>query len=445
MAASRRIRPAHLLALVLILPPVYKLVERLLPEPPPVKIDTRAVAAGGELFHHQWTANDPLSSGDGLGPIFNARSCVECHFQGGPGGGGAIENNVTIYGASPHLLPKDKSVPSLGVIHAKAIRPEFQERLSNVLPRLPGTPSIPLEQLVDPNFRCTIPSGVLITQRNTPALFGDGLLDAIPEATLYAEQRRNSSVARLAGLSRAKDSSVRGRVVRMADGRVGRFGWKAEFASLGDFVRAACANELGLSNPSRTQATSLAKRDYKGKGVDLTDAQCSLMTDFLRDLAAPVQVMPTDPGARHRVENGSKQFEAIGCADCHTPDLGTIKGFYSNLLIHEMGSDLASSNGYNGDPPVTPGFDEEEGVPPSDTEWRTAPLWGVADSAPYLHDGRAKTLDQAIVLHGGEASNVVSKYKALSSQDQHDIVAFLQTLRAPHATTSSTTVATASR
>lgn len=430
MAASRRFRPAHLLALVLITPPVYKLAESFWPEAGPRKLDARAVAAGGELFNHQWTTGDPLASGDGLGPVFNARSCVECHFQGGIGGGGPIENNVTIYGASPGLLPKDKSIPSVGVVHSHAIKPEFQEKLSHVLPGLPDTPSVALERLIDPNFRCTIPSGVLITHRNTPALFGDGLLDAIPEDALYAQQRRNSSVARLAGLSRAKDLKVRGRVTRMADGRVGRFGWKAEFASLDDFVRAACANELGLSNPKRTQAISLARPDYKSKGTDLSDAQCSLMADFLRDLPAPVRTASTDPKARARVANGEKAFEAIGCADCHTRDLGTIQGFYSNLLIHDMGTDLASSNGYNGDPPVSPSFDEE-GIPPGDTEWRTPPLWGVADSAPYLHDGRAKTLDQAITLHGGEASNVVARYNQLSSEDRVDLIAFLQTLRAP--------------
>ncbi|WP_435006391.1 di-heme oxidoredictase family protein [Tundrisphaera lichenicola] len=433
MASFRRIRPAHLIALVLIVPPIYKIGERFWPAPSPVKVDARAVAAGSELFHHQWKINDPLSSGDGLGPIFNARSCVECHFQGGPGGGGPVENNVTIYGASPSLLPKDKSIPPLGVIHSHATRPDFQERLNLVLPGLPGTPSIELERLVDPNFRCTIPSGVLITQRNTPALFGDGLLDAISEDLLYAEQRRNSSLARIAGLSRAKDPSVRGRVVRMADGRVGRFGWKAEFASLDDFVRAACANELGLSNPSRKQATSLAKPEYQAQGIDLSEAQCSLMTDYLRDLPAPVQVLPSSAGAIKQVQEGSATFSAIGCADCHTPDLGTMKGFYSNLLIHEMGSDLASSNGYNGDPPSTPGFDDEEGVPPSDTEWRTPPLWGVADSAPYLHDGRAKTLDEAIVLHGGEALNVVERYKKLPSSEQRSLIAFLETFRAPSA------------
>jgi CxxC motif-containing protein (DUF1111 family) len=155
------------------------------------------------------------------------------------------------------------------------------------------------------------------------------------------------------------------------------------------------------------------------------------MADFLRDLARPVQVMPESSQARQHVENGAKQFGLIGCADCHTPDVGPIKGFYSNLLIHEMGADLASSNGYNGDPPVNPQFDNDEGLPPADTEWRTPPLWGVADSAPYLHDGRAETLEKAIALHGGEASAVTKRFEELPTGDQDDLIAFLKTLRAP--------------
>jgi len=292
--------------------------------------------------------------------------------------------------------------------------------------------------------RVIFPTGVSVTQRNTPALFGDGLLDAIPEDALHAEQRRNSDVARLVGLSRAKDSKIRGRVARLPNGRLGRFGWKAEFASLDDFVRAACANELGLSNPTRAQATSLARRDYQPKGTDLSDAQCVLIGDFLRDLPAPVQVRPGNPTEKARVENGSKQFAAIGCADCHTPNLGPIEGFYSNLLLHDMGSDLASSTGYYGEPPAPPGSSGEN-APPIANEWRTPPLWGVADSAPYLHDGRANSLEKAIALHGGEASEVAAKFALLPRQDQDDLLAFLGTLRAPGASNSDSNPKTASR
>ena len=429
MADRRRFRPAYLVAFVLVVPPIYKVAEWAWPGGGPGKSDVRAVAAGRDLFNHDWTVGDPLSSGDGLGPVFNATSCVACHSQGGPGGGGPVEHNVTVYGLSPAVLPKDRPIPPIGVVHSHAIKPEFQERLNHVLPGLPGTPSVPLAQLTD-RSRVLFPAGVSVTQRNTPALFGDGLLDAVPEEALHAEQRRNSDLVRLVGLGRAKDSKIRGRVARLPNGRIGRFGWKAEFASLDDFVRAACANELGLSNPARAQATSLAKRDYQAKGVDLSDAQCVLIGDFLRDLPAPVQAVPTGPERKAHVENGAKQFEAIGCADCHRPDLGPIQGFYSNLLLHDMGTDLASSTGYYGEPPARPGSSGEN-APPVANEWRTPPLWGVADSAPYLHDGRADTLEKAITLHAGEASDVSARFSALPQPDQADLLAFLGTLRAP--------------
>ncbi len=443
MLTPRRFRPAHLVAIVLLAPPAYKLAEMAWPSTGPRHADPMAVAAGRDLFNHEWTVNDPLSGGDGVGPVFNARSCLECHNQGGGGGGGPVERNVTVYGLASTALPKGRAIPPIGVIHAGAIDPKFQETLNMAHPGLPRAKSMPLAQLID-RSRVTLPTGVTVTQRNTPALFGDGLLDAVPEASLHAEQRRNSELARLTGLSRAKDPQIRGRVARLPDGRLGRFGWKGEFASLDDFVRAACANELGLSNPTRPQVTSLASRDYQAKGVDLTDAQCVQIGDFLRELPQPVQAIPADASERARVANGSSRFEAIGCADCHTPALGSLEGFYSNLLLHDMGPELASSTGYYGEPPAAP----SEGTgppPPIANEWRTPPLWGVADSAPYLHDGRAATLELAIARHAGEAAGVVARYNDLPASDQAAIVAFLKTLRAPAAGVAPSAMATAAR
>ena len=145
---------------------------------------------------------------------------------------------------------------------------------------------------------------VVVTQRNTPALFGDGLIDAISDETLVSHQREHSTAARLVGLNGARDGKVRGRVARLADGRIGRFGWKLEFATLNDFVKAACANELGLANPDRPQATPLGKPGYKEKGIDLTDEQCGVMTDFIRALPAPAQVVAVRPGPGGPGANG---------------------------------------------------------------------------------------------------------------------------------------------
>ncbi len=430
MSERRGMRPAHWVVLALLLAPAWKLGERVF-RPGPKTVTTQDAAAGRELFNHEWTAHDPLTKGDGLGPVFNARSCLECHNQGGPGGGGPVSKNVMVYG----LIGDPHGMPLSGVVHLKSVKPEFQETLDLLRPGLPHSPTIPLAELVD----STRPrrTDIVITQRNTPALFGDGLIDAVPDDTLISHMRQHMTAARLVGLNRAKDANVKGRIARLADGRLGRFGWKLEFATLQEFVKAACANELGLSNPERPQATPLGKPAYAAPGTDLTDAQCVLMTDFIRALPAPVQVMPHDPATVAAVQRGETLFKEIGCADCHVRDLGPVDGLYSDNLLHDMGAQLQSSTGYYGsiipEPPIA---NDKFAVSqqPTPGEWRTAPLWGVADSSPYLHDGRAESLEQAIELHGGEAVDVAKRFREASPADRAAIVEFLKTLRAPQQT-----------
>jgi CxxC motif-containing protein (DUF1111 family) len=433
MAAHRRMRPAHWIVLVLVVAPGWKVAERFW-RPGPKVVSAATRAAGLELFNHEWTPGDPLARGDGLGPVFNARSCAECHRQGGTGGGGPNANNVTVFGlaaADTHGLPR------AGVVHQKAIAPEFQETLHQVDPALPAMPSLPLETLNDRDSGPRL-TDTVVTQRNTPALFGDGLIDAIPDEAIVAQQREHSTAARLVGLNSARDGQVRGRVARLADGRVGRFGWKLEFATLNDFVKAACANELGLANPDQPQPTPLGRPGVKGRGDDLTDAQCSTMADFLRTLPAPGQVPPADPAQAALARSGRSLFTSVGCADCHAETLGPAVGIYSDLLLHDMGIALEARAGYRPSncgvaipPPNVPNEKFAGSLQPTPVEWRTAPLWGVADSAPYLHDGRAATLEEAIELHGGEASGVVERFQQLSPDRRDAVIAFLKTLRAP--------------
>jgi CxxC motif-containing protein (DUF1111 family) len=446
MSVASRMRPVHWVVVLLALAPAWKAAEWAWGSRIKV-VDPQAAQAGEVLFRHEWTANDSLASGDGLGPVFNARSCVDCHNQGGVGGGGPVDKNVTVYGlasnadvikisqqkcvSTPAPLP-DMGIPVAGVVHQKAISPGFQETLRNVHPSLPGVPSLPLAEILGGHGSTMVP-GVLISQRNTPALFGDGLIDAVSDEAIIAHQREHSDAARLVGLNGARDGKVRGRVARLVDGRIGRFGWKGEFSHLGDFVKAACANELGLSNPGRPQPTPLGKLHYKPKGGDdLTDAQCELMTDYLRALALPIEQVPVDSEGRNKVKAGKDLFTSIGCADCHSPKLGPVAGLYSDLLLHDMGSDLEASPGTYGELPVpSPQFDGD--TRPNPAEWRTPPLWGVADSAPYLHDGRAATLREAIEKHGGEASGVAQSFGNLAGRDQEAVLSFLKTLRAPGA------------
>ena len=132
---------------------------------------------------------------------------------------------------------------------------------------------------------------------------------------------------------------------------------------------------------------------------------------------------------RHATEEGQRLFDQIGCASCHTPQLGSVAGLYSDLLLHRMGQDLEGGGSYNQPPPSLPGSSSSEGPLPD--EWRTPPLWGVADSAPYLHDGRAATLEDAILLHAGQAAPAAGHFARLRPQEKEQLLAFLKSLRAP--------------
>ena len=386
----------------------------------PQPLDQAAVAPGKMLFTHKWTANDPLSrGGDGLGPVFNANSCVECHFQGGLGGSGRLEHNVTTF-FNPRGGPDGK--PSQGVIHAFATNSKYQENLGHVNPAFGAVVRPNLQQLEA--LRNTHFDGTQITQRNTPALFGAKLIDDLPERVIFAQERAQKVRWRASG---GEEAPV-GRALRLPDGRLGKFGWKAQSATLLDFVQAACANELGLGNPGAAQPTPLAMTNYKPKGLDLTKEQCEQMTAFIAALPRPLERAPQEDQGGRGAAHGRELFGAIGCAECHVANLGGLNGIYSDLLVHRMGADLVGGGSYNAPPPGVP---ESPGDSPLPDEWRTPPLWGVADSAPYLHDGRAATLIDAIRMHAGQASGAAGRFERLSQAQQHDLVHFLRSLRAP--------------
>jgi CxxC motif-containing protein (DUF1111 family) len=409
----------YLVGAVLLFTPVgLRVLTRSEPEPPP--LDPADVAAGKVLFTHEFSANDPLcGDGDGLGPVFNAKSCVACHDQGGLGGSGARKHNVTVFFKPSG--PQGK--PEQGVIHAAATAPRYQESLTNAHPQLPGLTQPTLEQLKELQGQGQFGFGVEVSQRNTPALFGARLIDEMPERVILAEERAQKVRWHAAGGEHAPI----GRALRLPDGRVGRFGWKAQSASLLDFVQAACANELGLDNPGQAQPKPLAFPGYNSKGIDLTRQQCEQMTAFLAALPRPVERAPS-PRVQESVERGRHAFNAIGCAECHTPSLGSVEGLYSDLLLHRMGMELVGGGSYNSPPPGVP---DSPGSSPQPDEWRTPPLWGVADSAPYLHDGRAATLEEAIAQHSGQAHESARRFSQLPAAQQQEVIYFLKSLRAP--------------
>jgi CxxC motif-containing protein (DUF1111 family) len=397
------------------------------------KPDALASQAGRDLFLHEWTHGDPLAArGDGLGPVFNASSCVACHQQGGVGGSGSLEHNVTVFTRAP----KAGAAAAHGVIHQFAIDAASQETLQNVSAQFPqkSRPTLADLQALLPK-PANPPAGVQtirndavpeidIGQRNTPALFGASVIDAIPDEAVLANERKQRLTLPLSGIN--GEGIPVGRAAKLSHKRVGKFGWKANIGNLSEFVRVACANELGLGNPLQAQPASLSQPGYRPRGLDLTDKQCDQMTAFIAMLPRPREVIPESALEAARAFAGKKHFKQIGCANCHTADLAEAQGLYSDLLLHEMGEGLGGGGSYAEAPP------DFEGDLTTSSEWRTPPLWGIADSAPYLHDGRAATLAQAIKLHAGQAAPSANRFTGLSDVQQEELIAFLNTLRAPN-------------
>jgi len=377
--------------------------------------------AGRELFVRKWAAKDPQAHGDGLGPVFNADSCLACHSQGGVGGGGDAAHNVTAYEVHPTL--RDRHLQK-GLVHAFAIDKSFVESralLKTTFPIIAGG-----DRVVG---GCTVKfedfDPVRIDTTNSIALFGDGLIDRLSETPVrlnYARRVVRQLGKEISGEFRNVGS---GRPRTLPDGRLGKFGWKAQFATLKEFVAAACANELGLGNPLMKQATPLG-RNYCCDQADLTKQQFRELVAFVDAIPRPTEVVPKDARLRTSAERGKTLFRSIGCAECHTPNLGEVAGIYSDLLLHSVTT--PKSDGYRHEIIVEVPLPDGHPLP---DEWKTPPLWGVADSAPYFHDGSSPTLHDAILRHEGEAAVVTNAFKSLGAADQYALVAFLNTLKAP--------------
>jgi CxxC motif-containing protein (DUF1111 family) len=261
-----------------------------------------------------------------------------------------------------------------------------------------------------------VANGMVLSGRNPPPLFGTGLIDALSDEVLLAAERRRFP----------EFPEIRGHLNHLKDGRLGRFGWKAETPDLREFVLAACANELGLEVPGHHQSPFPLDPDATAKGLDLSQAECEALVAYVRHLPAPTGQRPNGLRASPSVAAGRSLFEAAGCATCHRSQLGSAEGIHSDLLLHDMGPALTDSGSYYG---ITEPDSSSGGV--KSQEWRTPPLWGFRDSGPYLHDGRAKDLEEAVALHEGEAANSAKRFFKLSTEERLRIQAFLRSLAPP--------------
>ena len=329
------------------------------------------VERGAALFRMKFTPEQ------GLGPLFNGQACSSCHREpevGGVGRGGLATalraGRLTDAGFDPLIgrggpLARAHSVSELGV----------------ACDLEPG-----------------IPAGANVTSvRNAPSLFGTSAVDAIAESAIRA------------GVAERRDGvSGRPNLVRGPDGRerVGRFGWKADTPTLEQFVAEALRGELGVTS-------LLAPEDLAGRArCPGASAEPEAGADVVQALTAFVASLPAPAPRGLREPEGKAVFEATGCGACHVAVLGRAP-LYSDLLLHDMGRALDD------------GFVQGVARGP---EWRTAPLWGLSDRTRYLHDGRAATLEAAIVAHGGEAAGAVRRYAALPDAERRALLAFLRAL-----------------
>ncbi len=331
----------------------------------------------------------------GLGPIFNGKSCAACH-------------SVPALGGSSHIL-----VTRFGHSAGQTFDP---------LTSLGG--SLLQDQAINPiGLEHVPPQANVVAHRQSTPLFGLGLIEAIPDATI------------LAGVRSEPSDGILGRaamVVDVVSGKtlVGRFGWKAQQATLLAFAGDAYVNEIGITNrlyPTENAPNGnlalLKKLDTVPDPEDTVDkstgkAGIDRLADFMRYLGPP----PPQPITASTAV-GAKLFLTVGCANCHTPMMSTGPNsvpalnsqyvmLFSDLLLHDMGT-LADGIGQGA-----------AGV----SEMKTAPLWGLRASAPYLHDGRAPDVDTAIKMHDGEAKATTGRYLKLSTDQQQLLIQFLNSI-----------------
>jgi CxxC motif-containing protein (DUF1111 family) len=388
---------------------------------------------GSERFQHEFTP------AEGLGPIYNESACVTCHGAGAPGGGDALPpgsvHNVTHFSVDTNGYYDP--MRDLG-------GPLLEHRSIN---QDDGVTSCPL-------LGTTVPAAAnIISIRNTPPVFGFGLLDAIPDEEILDGQLIDvdgiNGVANWGQELQAMEvEPITGIPLPFyGNARVARFGWKSQTATLQQFSAEPFNTELGVSNIFFPQEhTAMGQRfpaqlppgcllaTHQPNDFDQTQA---LALYHFQALLAPPPPVNRDQRARR----GEHEFYRAGCHNCHTPEMLTgpvynlllgngatvrvpqlenqVVHAYSDLLLHDMGPGLADDGGTN----LGRVMGRADG-----SHWRTTPLWGIRFKQEYLHDGRTTDIRDAILQHGGEAQIVRNRFAGASRRAQDDLVAFLLTL-----------------
>lgn len=406
------------------------------------RTDIIRFASGNSLFNQSWVSAPASTSGlDGLGPTFNSRACASCHFKDGRGkpfepsnfGSKGFLIRLSIPGKDPHGGPLP--VPNYGdqlQNHSNlGIKKEADITVNFTL--IDGTyPDGTKYQLRKPNYSIINEnfgslSGVLISPRVGQQTIGLGLIDALPESEILKNVDEFDT----------NNDGISGRANYVWDAvkqttTIGKFGWKANQPNLKQQIAGAFFGDLGLTTSIfRGNPCPSAQQDcYKapnGGDPEVTDKQMDRILLYQTALAVPKRRNYKDQD----VLNGKVLFHKLKCVSCHSINFTTgaypfnpllerknIRP-YSDFLLHDMGEGLA---------------DNRPDFLANGREWRTQPLWGIGlintvnKHTFLLHDGRARTIEEAILWHGGEAEQSKNNFKNLSKKEREELMSFIESL-----------------
>tara|TARA_B100000959_G_scaffold191348_1_gene200047 strand:+ start:13747 stop:14928 length:1182 start_codon:yes stop_codon:yes gene_type:complete len=360
------------------------------PFPGVTTYESEQFVLGQALFNRTFTPEE------GLGPLFNQVSCSSCHDLPTSGGHGAEPvTKVSDFDERTgcNLLKEDG-----GDLLQASVVPAL--RTAGILPE-----RIPV-------------SATAVTELRAPALYGIGLVEAIEDEDILIKADPYDQ----------DGDGISGRPGLGPDGSLGRFGSKAQHATLSEFIENAIRGEMGLTTPAHPveempNGLPLPEGSDPVPDPEIETSDLTLLSAYIGFLAQPPRRTLDSPEDQAASEEGRQIFANIGCATCHTPTLVTgnhqsaalnRKRFrnYSDLLLHDMGPELASI--------CAPGA--------SPSEWRTTRLVGLYLRSEFLHDGRARSVRDAILMHGGEAESARYRFQDLNPELQQSVLLFLRTL-----------------
>ncbi|HTN18231.1 MAG TPA: di-heme oxidoredictase family protein [Chitinophagaceae bacterium] len=391
----------------------------------------------GDAGFGQTFVTDPAPNFGGIGPIFNNVSCISCHHNDGKGTptAGTITSSLLIrigsgvaneHGGPTGMPGYGNQVQDMSV---QGIVPEAKVSITytDKVIVYPDGSKVALRAPAYALLNAYISLGACqLSPRLAPPVFGLGLIENIPEATIAGFAQANKSNTNGIG---GHPNYVYNPATKRTE--IGRFGLKANTSSLYVQVASAFQQDMGITNTLFPEEScygqSQASAIYQPGKINLPDSALNEVTFYVRSLAVPARRNVSNPVVR----SGEAIFRQINCSGCHIPTMhtGVDLAFaqlsnqrihpYTDLLLHDMGPDLA--DGYTD-------------YLATGNEWKTPALWGIGlfektNGTPYyLHDGRARTLEEAILWHGGEAQNAKAAFMQLGVSERNALIAFLKSL-----------------